>query len=124
MRFLADECCDYAVLDALRAAGHDVAAVSDISPRATDDDVIALAARADRTLLTEEQNFAQKAFNGAAKRAGVVIVRFRHPARPGVGQAVVDLVARHGVNLHGRSTVLERSTTFRIVRGNDPRPFH
>ena len=45
MRFLADENCDFAVIRALRADGHDVISVSDISPRAEDSEVINLAVR-------------------------------------------------------------------------------
>ena len=36
MRFLADESCDFAVIRALRANGHDVIAVSEVTPRAED----------------------------------------------------------------------------------------
>src|SRR3989304_5315936 len=36
MRFLADESCDFIVVKALRAAGHDVLIVSEIAPRAKD----------------------------------------------------------------------------------------
>ena len=36
MRFLADECCDWAVVRALRAAGYDVLPVFEILPRAED----------------------------------------------------------------------------------------
>lgn len=43
MRFLADESCDFLIVRELRAAGHDVEAVSDVSPRAEDEEVIKLA---------------------------------------------------------------------------------
>jgi len=36
MRFLADENCDFAVVRALRDAGHDILLVAGISPRAAD----------------------------------------------------------------------------------------
>jgi len=42
MRFLADESCDFAVIHALRANGHDVIAVSEVTPRAEDSEVIRL----------------------------------------------------------------------------------
>ncbi len=54
MRFLADESCDFAVVRALRSAGHDVIAVVEISPRADDEIVIDRAVREDRILLTED----------------------------------------------------------------------
>jgi hypothetical protein len=40
VRFLADESCDFAVVRALRAAGHDVLAVAEIARSAKDLDVI------------------------------------------------------------------------------------
>jgi uncharacterized protein YbjT (DUF2867 family) len=43
VRFLADESCDVAVVRALRAAGHDVAAIAEEQPGLTDRDVIARA---------------------------------------------------------------------------------
>lgn len=107
MRFLADESCDFAAVRALRAAGHDVAAVCETSPRATDAEVLDLAAREDRTLLTEDKDFGQLVFAGAGARAGVVLIRFRPQARPGLGKAVTDLVSPHGDNLRARFTVLE-----------------
>jgi hypothetical protein len=57
MRFLADESCDFILVRALRAAGHDVIAVSEITPRAKDHEVIDLALREKRILLTEGKDF-------------------------------------------------------------------
>lgn len=62
MRFLADESCDFAVVRALRAAGHDVRAVAEAMPGGDDEDVIALAARDHRLLLTEDKDFGQLVF--------------------------------------------------------------
>ena len=53
MRFLADESCDFAVIHALRANGHDVIAVSEVTPRAEDSEVVRLAVREKRILLTD-----------------------------------------------------------------------
>src|SRR5438045_2278792 len=55
MRSLADESCDFAAVRALRAAGYDVATVSEKSPGATDSSVIDLAYRENRVLLTEDK---------------------------------------------------------------------
>lgn len=56
MRFLADESCDFAVVRALRAAGHEVVAIAEISPRATDEAVVEIAVREERILLTEDKD--------------------------------------------------------------------
>jgi len=59
MRFLADESCDFAIVRALRANRYDVLSVSEITPRAEDTDVIKLAVREERILLTEDKDFGQ-----------------------------------------------------------------
>ena len=55
MRFLADESCDFAVVRALREAGHDVAVVRELSPGVADEVVIDFAVRENRILLTEDK---------------------------------------------------------------------
>lgn len=57
MRFLADENCDFAVVRALRNGGHDVRALAEETARTDDQDVIALAARESRVLVTEDKDF-------------------------------------------------------------------
>ena len=52
MRFLADESCDFSVVRALRSAGHDVAAIAEVSPREEDDSVRERAMVANCILIT------------------------------------------------------------------------
>ena len=73
MRFLADESCDFAVVTTLRAAGHDVTAVAEISPRAKDPTVLGLARSEARVLLTEDKDMLEDlvlaAMNDAVAKA-------------------------------------------------------
>jgi predicted nuclease of predicted toxin-antitoxin system len=57
LRFLADECRDFAVVRCLRASGHDVLAVSEFQQRSVDRELLALALEEDRILLTEDKDF-------------------------------------------------------------------
>ena len=57
MRFLADESCDFAVVAALRHAGHDVTTVAEINEGVDDEVVLALARSESRVLLTEDKDF-------------------------------------------------------------------
>jgi len=57
LRFLADESCDFAVVRALRDAGHDVYAVSEEMSRSIDETLIAQSAADQRILLTEDKDF-------------------------------------------------------------------
>ena len=78
MRFLADESCDFAVVRALRAAGHDVAAIAEEQPGLTDRDVIARAESESRIVLAEDKDFGQLSFSAGGGSVGCVLLR---PAR-------------------------------------------
>jgi predicted nuclease of predicted toxin-antitoxin system len=107
MRFMADESCDFAVVRVLRAAGHDVAAVTEISPRAEDGEVIDLAVREERILLTEDKDFGQLVYASRRTSSGVILLRFPARARTGLAKAVAQLVRRRGEELTGRFIVVQ-----------------
>jgi len=71
MRWLGDECVSASLVMALRAAGHDVFYVAETAAGLSDTDVIALASRENRLLLTEDKDF------------GDLVFRWRRPV-PGV----------------------------------------
>lgn len=107
MRFLADESCDFAVVRALRAAGHDVLAVAEISPRAEDSAVIELAAQESRVLLTEDKDFGQLVYADHHGSSGVLLIRFPPTARAILPAAVIEAVQRLGIRLTESFVVLE-----------------
>src|SRR4030065_740911 len=92
MLFLADENCDLTVVRALRAAGHDVLCVSEITPRAEDSEVIKLAVDEKRILLTEDKDFGQWVYSHGQKTLGVIFLRFPTSARSQISREVVNLV--------------------------------
>jgi predicted nuclease of predicted toxin-antitoxin system len=107
VRFLADESCDFAVVTALRTAGHDITAIAEISPGVEDDVVLSLAHSETRVLLTEDKDFGLLARAAGHDTAGVVLIRFPAGARSAVGRALVDLVAELGDRLARAFIVVE-----------------
>jgi len=107
VRFLADENLDFAVVRSLRTAGHDVRALAEETARTVDAEVIALASREGRILLTEDKDFGWLAFVAGAGGEGVILVRFPGTARQTLGPSVLDLVATRGEALRGSFTVLQ-----------------
>lgn len=107
MRFLADESCDFAVVRALRAAGHEVTAVAEVSPRAEDEVVIDLTVREGSILLTEDKDFGQLVYANKRTTGGVLFLRFPATARAGLPKAVVELVRRRGERLNERFVVVQ-----------------
>lgn len=106
MRFLADESCDFAVVRAIRAAGYDVLAVVEVASRSSDEDVLALAAREDRILLTEDKDFGQLVYANKQPSGGVIFIRFPATARGTLSKTVLDLIRERGAQLAGDFVVL------------------
>lgn len=105
MRFLADESCDFGVVRALRAGGHDVMAVVEAARGASDDAVIALAAREGRVFITEDRDFGQLVYAAGQPAPGVIYLRFPATARAVLPAAVLNLVEQYGERLAGRFVV-------------------
>jgi predicted nuclease of predicted toxin-antitoxin system len=101
VQFLADESCDLRIVKALRSAGHDVLAVSEISPRIEDSVVIDLAVKQRRIVLTEDKDFGQLVFAHGQKTGGVIFLRFPISARDQITKDLINLVNRQGEKLGG-----------------------
>jgi predicted nuclease of predicted toxin-antitoxin system len=107
MRFLADESCDFTVVHALRANDHDVLAVYEVTPRAEDSDVIRVAVREKRILLTEDKDFGRLVYSHGQKTLGVIFLRFPTSARKQIAKDVVKLVKQQGEKLVGCFTTIQ-----------------
>lgn len=90
--FLADENCDFSVVRALRSAGYDVLAVAEIAPQAPDHDVIDLAVRDGRVLLTEDKDFGQLVYAELRRSSGVILIRFPASERDVLPATILDAV--------------------------------
>src|ERR1700691_4271569 len=94
MRFLADECCDFAAVRTLRAHGHDVLAVSESQHRSVEKDLVNLALAAGRRLLTEYKDSGWLVFAGRMDSPGVILIRFPASARSSLAEAVLEVGER------------------------------
>lgn len=122
MRFLADESCDFAVVRALRADGHDVAVVSERQQRSVDAEVMQWACAEDRVLLTEDKDFGWLAYAAApADCPGVVLIRFPASARGLLASSIRRLIREHGAEL-ARSFIVLSPGSIRISPGPSPPP--
>jgi predicted nuclease of predicted toxin-antitoxin system len=76
MDFVADESCAGPVIRALREAGHDLVAIAEVAKGATDEQVLELAVKQKRVLITEDRDFGELVYARGRSSAGVVLVRF------------------------------------------------
>jgi predicted nuclease of predicted toxin-antitoxin system len=94
MRFLADENFPRAAVAALEAAGHDIVWVRLAAPGATDADVMALAARENRILLTFDKDFGELAGRSELPPAcGIVLFRLSAPRSAEASQRLAQIIA-------------------------------
>ena len=107
LRFLADESCDFAVVRALRSAGYDVLAVSEVMTRSVDRDLIEQAGRERRILLTEDKDSGWLVFASHAESPGVVLLRFPGNVRQALAQTIVQLVQEQDESLVGAFVVVQ-----------------
>ena len=107
MRWLLDECVDAALVGILRDLGHDVVYTGDIAPRASDTEVMDLAAHERRLLLTEDKDFGDLIFRQARAVPGLVLLRINPEHRQLKELRLRAVVERFGTTLFGRYTVIE-----------------
>ena len=99
LHFLADESCDFSVVRALRAEGYDVLAISEVTHRSVDSELIEQAHREQRILLTEDKDFGWLVYVSHADSSGVILIRFPGNARRTLVQAVMQVVEEQGEQL-------------------------
>ena len=93
MRFLADENIHSGMVEALGAAGHDVAWVVRDAPGSSDIGVLASANLAQRTLITYDTDFGELIFGrNFLSEAGVMLLRLTGTVDTHTGR-VVDVVS-------------------------------
>ena len=77
MRFLLDESAEARIAAILTEQGHDVTRIGrDYPPSLPDEDVLALAERERRILITNDKDFGELVFRERHPHAGVVLFRF------------------------------------------------
>ena len=100
-----DESCDFAIVRALRAAKHDVVAVSETFSGIEDEIVIGLAVRQERILITEDKDFGTLVYASLRESSGVILIRYPVTARSAMPQDILRLIKKKKEDLIGRFIV-------------------
>jgi predicted nuclease of predicted toxin-antitoxin system len=115
MKFLADESCDFAIVRALRSAGYQVTAVSERQHRSLDKELMELAYRERRIILTEDKDFGWLAYVALMDNPGVILFRFPGNARAALAASAVRVVTELQSGLEGAFIVV-RPGSIRVSR--------
>lgn len=106
MKLVADEGVDWAIVASLRADGHDVVYVAELSPSITDEAVLDLANGDERILVTADKDFGELVFRLRQVAFGVLLVRLPGLSSAGKADAVSESVREHGREMAGTFTVV------------------
>ncbi len=106
MRVLADENVPHEAVAAMRAAGHDVAWITEDAPSIADLDVLVRAADEQRVLVTSDKDFGELALTTAPHLAVHGLVRLRAFRSNVIAELAVSTLAAHP-DLRGNFVVVE-----------------
>ncbi|MFQ6016365.1 MAG: DUF5615 family PIN-like protein [Anaerolineae bacterium] len=107
MKFLADECCDAGLVDALRSDGHEVLYAVETLRGATDDEILTRALAEDRILLTDDKDFGELVYRLRRPAHGIVLLRFDVAERALKVPRLRYLLDNYADRLSGTFVVLE-----------------
>ena len=107
MRWLADECVTASLVDFLRRAGHDVLYVTEHAAGSHDVELVELATRESRLLLTEDKDFGDLVFRRGHAAPGIVLMRIASENPQLLEQRLIAAIDEYGERLFGQYLVIE-----------------
>jgi predicted nuclease of predicted toxin-antitoxin system len=105
LRFLVDVNVGLAVAESLRGAGHDVVFTGDLDWRMSDADMLSLAHRDRRIILTLDTDFGELVYRSRQPHAGILLLRMPGANRREKVQIVQEIVSRYADHLPERFCV-------------------
>ncbi len=107
MRLLTDENLSPVIAAALEATGYDVLTVTATIPGAPDDEVMALAIKDTRVIVTEDKDFGELAFRDGSRPPGVIrlVLPGYWPAEK--AERLCEVLASEGEAVIGQAVVIE-----------------
>ena len=102
-------------MSALRAAGHSVLFIAEISPGIEDAEVLGIARREQALLLTADKDFGELVFRNRETHAGILLIRSLDETSENAANTVTA-IEQYGPDLLNRFSVLMgRAQRIRIV---------
>jgi predicted nuclease of predicted toxin-antitoxin system len=117
MRFLADMGVSRSTAQRLREGGHEVAHLSELGMgRLPDQEILDLASREDRIVLTFDLDFTDLLAAGVHHRQSVVIFRMKNQTPAAVTPRILALVAERARELQEGTILIVEDARYRLRR--------
>ena len=108
MRVLVDVGVGRAVEEWLRSQNYDVLAVRDLDPHMPDEEILGLAAREQRLILTMDKDFGELVHRSKASHAGILLLRLEAADSVTKVNVVREIFQRYGPKLWDSFSVYQR----------------
>lgn len=106
MKLIADENVDRAIVLQLRADGHDVSWISELSPNVSDEVVLEQAIHLGAILVTEDKDFGELVYRRKLAHLGVILLRLEGLDNLTKAHTISDLLRDYSDQLPGAFTVV------------------
>lgn len=120
MNLVADESVDQPIVERLRQDGHAVAAVAELSPSISDDEVLRQASEQSALLITGDKDFGELVYRLGRVHAGVVLLRLNGLSSDAKAKLVSETFQKRGHEMVGAFSVISAGMV-RIRRKRKPR---
>jgi predicted nuclease of predicted toxin-antitoxin system len=117
LNLLADEGVDRQIVARLREEGHDVSYVAEMEPGIPDENVLALANREARALLTTDKDFGELVFRQRLlTSSSIILIRLPGLSSEGKARTVSSAIREHASELVRGTFAVVTSGTIRVRR--------
>lgn len=107
MKFLADESCDFTIIRELREAGIEVVSVLEQFPGITDEEVLSIAHKEERIVITEDRDFGRLIHLSGDRPLPVCYLRYPFSARRQIIDKLLSLISKKEPFLQDSFIVIE-----------------
>jgi len=88
--------------------GYDVVAIRSLNPRMGDDEILAIAAREQRLVVTMDKGFGERVHRHKAANAGVLLLRLDDANSQEKAEVIAQIFSEHSQELFGNFSVYKR----------------
>ena len=106
MKILADESVDYPVVASLRKLNYDVYYIAEIKSGIKDEEVLEIAQKENRILLTSDKDFGELAYRQKLANNGVVLYRLSGLSNERKSLIITDSFKSHSSEMANKFTVI------------------
>lgn len=109
MKYLADENVEKPIVDWLRNQGQDVYYVPEESPSLKDNDIIKIAQKEKRILITNDKDFGELVFRQNKVSKGIILIRASNESSSNKLELVKNVLKKVGDNLEEKFVVVNEA---------------